>query len=80
MKLYITGWEQEFYLSTLKIRQSIKREGQKMFNAVMLAITFALSFALMFLGVIVLIHFQTWIGGLMILVGGLRFFRDLQYT
>ena len=51
-----------------------------MFNAVMLAITFSLSFALMFLGVIVLIHFQTWIGGLMILVGGLRFFRDLQYT
>ena len=51
-----------------------------MFNAVMLAITFSLSFALMFLGVIVLIHFQTWIGGLMILIGGLRFFRDLQYT
>ena len=51
-----------------------------MFNAVLLAVTFALSFALMFLGVIVLIHFQTWIGGLMILIGGLRFFRDLQYT
>ena len=51
-----------------------------MFNAVLLAVTFALSFALMFLGVIVLIHFQTWIGDLMILVGGLRFFRDLQYT
>ena len=51
-----------------------------MFNAVLLAVTFALSFALMFLGVIVLIHFQTWIGVLMILVGGLRFFRDLQYT
>ena len=50
-----------------------------MFNAVMLAVTFALSFALMFLGVIVLIHFQTWLGGLMILVGGLRFFRDLPY-
>ena len=51
-----------------------------MFNAVLSAITFALSFALMFLGVIVLIHFQTWLGGLMILVGGLRFFRDLHYT
>ncbi|MDA9679113.1 hypothetical protein N9T79_00145 [Candidatus Pelagibacter sp.] len=51
-----------------------------MFNAVLLAVTFALSFALMFLGVIFLIHFQTWLGGLMILVGGYRFFRDLQYT
>ena len=73
MKLCITGYMVKLQFSTLKIRQSIKKEGQKMFNAVMLAITFALSFALMFLGVIVLIHFQTWIGGL-------RFFRDLQYT
>lgn len=51
-----------------------------MFNAMMLSITFALSFALMFLGVIVSIHFQTWLGLAMILVGALRFFKDLHYT
>ena len=51
-----------------------------MFNAVLLAITFALSFALMFLGVIITLHFQTWIGVAMILIGGLRFFRDLHYN
>lgn len=50
------------------------------FNAVMLAVTFALSFALMFLGVIVFIHFQTWIGLAMVAVGALRFFRDLHYN
>ena len=33
-----------------------------MFNAIMLSITFALSFALMFLGLIVAIHFEIWIG------------------
>ena len=47
-----------------------------MFNAVLLSITFALSFALMFLGVIVSIHFETWLGLILIVVGGLRFFRD----
>jgi hypothetical protein len=51
-----------------------------MFNAVMLAVTFALSFALMFLGVIVLFHFETWIGFAMIIIGSLRFFRDLHYN
>ena len=51
-----------------------------MFNTVMLSITFALSFALIFLGVIVSIHFQTWLGLAMILVGGVRFFKDLHYT
>jgi hypothetical protein len=51
-----------------------------MFNAVMLSITFALSFALMFLGVIVSIHFETWLGLIMVVVGGLRFFRDLHYN
>jgi len=50
------------------------------FNAVMLSITFALSFALMFLGLIVLIHFKTWLGLAMIIIGGLRFFRDLNYN
>jgi hypothetical protein len=51
-----------------------------MFNAVMLSITFALSFALMFLGVIVSIHFETWLGLILIGVGALRFFRDLHYN
>ena len=51
-----------------------------MFNAIMLAVTFALSFALMFLGVIVAIHFETWIGFVMIIMGSLRFFRDLHYN
>ena len=51
-----------------------------MFNAVMLSITFALSFALMFLGVIVSIHFKTWLGLILIGVGALRFFRDLHYN
>jgi len=51
-----------------------------MFNAVLLSITFALSFALMFLGVIVSIHFETWLGLILIGVGALRFFRDLHYN
>ena len=51
-----------------------------MFNAVMLSVTFALSFALMFLGVIVSIHFETWLGLILIGVGALRFFRDLHYN
>lgn len=51
-----------------------------MFNAIMLSITFALSFALMFLGLIVAIHFEIWIGLAMVLVGGLRFFRDLHFN
>ena len=51
-----------------------------MFNAVLLSITFALSFALMFLGVIVSIHFETWLGLILVVVGGLRFFRDLHYN
>jgi hypothetical protein len=51
-----------------------------MFNAVMLSITFALSFALMFLGVIVSIHFETWLGLILIGIGALRFFRDLHYN
>ncbi len=51
-----------------------------MFNAILLSITFALSFALMFLGVIVSIHFETWLGLILIVVGGLRFFRDLPMT
>ena len=51
-----------------------------MFNAILLSITFALSFALMFLGVIVSIHFSGWMGLAMIVVGGLRFFRDLPLT
>jgi hypothetical protein len=51
-----------------------------MFNAILLSITFALSFALMFLGVIVSIHFETWLGLILIVVGGLRFFRDLHYN
>ena len=51
-----------------------------MFNAVMLSITFALGFALMFLGVIVSIHFETWLGLILIVIGGLRFFRDLPMT
>ena len=51
-----------------------------MFNAIMLSITFALSFALMFLGLIVAIHFETWIGLVMVLGGGLRFFRDLHFN
>ena len=55
-------------------------ENKKMFNAIMLSITFALSFALMFLGLIVAIHFQTWIGLAMVLGGGLRFFRDLHFN
>ena len=56
-------------------------EGIKiMFNAVLLSITFALSFALMFLGVIVSIHFETWLGLILIVVDGLRFFRDLHYN
>jgi hypothetical protein len=49
-----------------------------MFNAIMLSITFALSFALMFLGLIVAIHFEIWIGISMIVLGSLRFFRDLH--
>ena len=56
-------------------------EGIKiMFNAVLLSITFALSFALMFLGVIVSIHFETWLGLILIGIGALRFFRDLHYN
>tara|TARA_E500000331_G_C17058957_1_gene627338 strand:+ start:232 stop:387 length:156 start_codon:yes stop_codon:yes gene_type:complete len=51
-----------------------------MFNAILLSITFALSFALMFLGVIISIHFSGWIGLAMVVVGGLRFFRDLHYN
>jgi hypothetical protein len=51
-----------------------------MFNAILLSITFALSFALMFLGVIVSIHFETWLGLILIVVGSLRFFRDLHYN
>ena len=46
-------------------------------KAIILSITFALSFALMFLGVIIVIHFSGWMGLAMVIVGGLRFFRDL---
>ncbi|QLF88000.1 hypothetical protein Hroenn_gp38 [Pelagibacter phage Hroenn EXVC015P] len=48
-------------------------------NLIMCAVMFALSFALMFLGVIIFIHFQTWIGLAIAIVGGLIFFKDLHY-
>jgi len=50
------------------------------FNLIMCAVMFALSFALMFLGVLIFIHFQTWIGLAIAIVGGLIFFKDLQYN
>jgi hypothetical protein len=53
-----------------------------MFKAVLLAITFAVSFAIMFLGIIIAIHFETWLG-LMVSFGGLvsfwRFLPEVNY-
>ena len=67
-------------MRTCTLNQTTTGEAMSTFNAVMLSITFALSFALMFLGVIVLIHFKTWLGLAMIIIGSLRFFRDLNYN
>mgnify|MGYP006212256917 CR=1 FL=1 len=64
----------------LKLLRQVIESSVNMFNSVMLAVTFALSFALMFLGVIVLFHFETWIGLAMIIIGSLRFFKDLHYN
>jgi len=48
------------------------------FNNLLFALIFALSFGLIFLGVILLIHFNSLIGLPIAAVGALIFFKDLQ--
>jgi hypothetical protein len=46
-------------------------------KAILLAISFALCFALMFLGVIIAIHVETWLGLLLTVVAGIKFWSYL---
>nr|BAR31426.1 hypothetical protein [uncultured Mediterranean phage uvMED] len=48
-----------------------------MFRAILVAIAFALCFALMFLGVIISIHFSTWLGLALTAVATLKFWSYL---
>mgnify|MGYP005993435533 CR=1 FL=1 len=49
-------------------------------RAILLAISFALCFALMFLGVIIAIHVETWLGLALVLVAGIKFWSYLPET
>ena len=46
-------------------------------RAVLMAISFALCFALMFLGIIIAIYMETWLGLLLTAVAGLKFWHYL---
>tara|TARA_B100000131_G_scaffold35205_1_gene32250 strand:- start:198 stop:356 length:159 start_codon:yes stop_codon:yes gene_type:complete len=49
-------------------------------KAILLSIAFALSFALMFLGIIVMIHSEMfWIGFMLSVVGFVHFWSKLPY-
>ena len=48
-----------------------------MLHAVLLAIGFAVSFALLFFGIIVAIHFNTWLGLIISAVGFIKFWSYL---
>ena len=51
-----------------------------MFKAILLSISFALCFALMFLGIIISIHVETWLGLLLTVVAGVKFWSYLPQT
>ena len=46
-------------------------------QSIILALSFALHFALMFLGVIISIYFDTWLGLLLVAFSGFKFFYML---
>jgi len=46
-------------------------------RAILIAISFALCFALMLLGIIVAIHVETWLGLLLTATAGLKFWHYL---
>jgi len=46
-------------------------------RAILIAISFALCFALMILGIIVAIHVETWLGLLLTATAGLKFWHYL---
>ena len=48
-----------------------------MFHAILLAIGFAVSFALLFFGIIIAVHFNTWLGLIISAVGFIKFWSYL---
>jgi len=48
-----------------------------MFHAILTALAFALSFALMMFGIIIAVHFSTWLGLTISVVGLIKFWSYL---
>ena len=48
-----------------------------MMRAILIAISFALCFALMVLGIIIAIHLETWLGLLLTATAGIKFWSYL---